>query len=276
MSEKRVSSSTNERHSSDYVVEQGWERYTNEDHAIWKTLFTCQSKLVQNRACREFVSGLGALDVSADSIPRFEKISEILYTLTKWRIVAVPGLVPDDVFFNHLAKRQFPATNWIRRREQMDYLQEPDIFHDVFGHVPLLANPIFGDYLEAYGKSGRKAFTLNALPFLARLYWYTVEFGLINTKDGLRIYGSGIVSSRKETIACLKDQNPKRVAFDLKRVMRTKYKIDDLQPIYFVVKSFESLFEETCSDFTAIYEELRRQPEIEPCALIQSDILISI
>lgn len=276
MSKKQTPSLPAERPPSDYVISQGWEKYTKEDHAIWKTLFERQSQLVKNRACQEFVDGIQALGVAEGGIPHFERLNEVLQKLTGWRIVAVPGLVPDDVFFTHLSLRRFPATNWIRGSEQMDYLQEPDIFHDVFGHVPLLANPIFGDYLEAYGRGGRKALTLNALPFLARLYWYTVEFGLIQTPDGLRIYGSGIVSSRKETVACLDDPSTKRVAFDLKRIMRTQYKIDDLQLIYFVIKNFESLFEATYPDFTPLYEWLKTQEDIMPGELSPDDTLIHL
>ncbi len=226
---------------------------------------------MQNRACQEFIDGLKTLGVAADGIPNFEKLNEILEKLTGWQIVAVPGLVPDNIFFKHLAERRFPATNWIRSVKQLDYLQEPDIFHDVFGHVPLLANPVFGDYLEAYGKGGLKALNLEALHFLARLYWYTVEFGLINTSDGLRIYGSGILSSAQETVECLENPKPKRVRFNLERTMRTTYIIDDLQPIYFVIKDFESLFEATRPDFTSLYAWLKTQSEIKPGEIIWSD-----
>lgn len=261
---------------SDYVIDQGYENYTREDHAIWKDLFEQQSRLVKNRACREFVEGLEALEVAGDKIPRFEALNEILSGRTGWQVVAVPGLVPDDIFFEHLANRRFPATNWIRSREKMDYLQEPDIFHDVFGHVPLLANPVFGNYLEAYGMGGIKALRLNALHYLARLYWYTVEFGLIQTPQGLRIYGSGIVSSAKETAFSLESPKPKRVMFDLKRVMRTKYRIDDIQPIYFVIENFESLFEATRPDFTPIYESIRTQRDIAPGALVPGDRKVTV
>jgi phenylalanine-4-hydroxylase len=194
---------------------------------------------------------------------------------TGWRIVAVPGLVPDEVFFRHLAARRFPATNWIRRPEQLDYLQEPDIFHDVFGHVPILMNPVFADYLQAYGRGGLKALGLGALNKLARLYWYTVEFGLIRTGQGLRIYGSGIVSSRGETIYSLESEVPKRIAFDLMRIMRTDYKIDDYQANYFVIEGFEQLFEATRPDFTPYYRALETQDDIAPGVVVPGDRLIS-
>jgi len=180
----------------DYVIDQAWSGYSDTDHAIWRDLFTRQSAMLPGRACDEFLQGLAGLGVVAGEIPKFDDLNAILKAATNWTIVAVPGLVPDDIFFEHLANRRFPATNWIRRRDQMDYLQEPDIFHDVFGHVPILMNPVFADYLQAYGRGGLKALRLGALPLLARLYWYTVEFGLIKTDQGLRIYGAGIVSSR--------------------------------------------------------------------------------
>ena len=255
----------------DYVIDQEWSRYGEADHAVWRDLFMRQSKLLPGRACDEFLEGLNQLGVVADRIPDFEALSTILQRATGWRIVAVPGLVPDDVFFRHLSERRFPATNWIRRRDQMDYLQEPDAFHDIFGHVPLLVNPVFGDYLAAYGRGGLKALRLDALHFLARLYWYTVEFGLIQTPAGLRIYGSGIVSSRGESRFCLESDRPKRIAFDLHRIMRTRYRIDDFQETYFVIDSFDQLFAATAPDFTPIYDEVRAMPEIAPGEVVAQD-----
>lgn len=260
--------------NDDYVIAQGWAAYTAQDHSIWRTLFERQSKLLPGRACGEYLEGLAALGVAADGIPDFERLSEIMERATGWRIVAVPGLVPDDVFFRHLAARRFPATNWIRRPEQMDYLQEPDVFHDVFGHVPILMNPVFADYLQAYGRGGLKALRLGALPKLARLYWYTVEFGLIATPEGLRIYGSGIVSSYRESIYCLESPKPKRIAFDLMRVMRTAYRIDDLQDCYFVIDSFAQLFEETRPDFTPYYRALESLCDIAPGEVVPGDRLL--
>ena len=255
----------------DFVIEQGWEDYRPEHHAIWRTLYERQAKLLPGRACEDYLAGFRDLGIAADGIPDFRRLSEVLGRATGWQVVAVPGLVPDDVFFEHLANRRFPATNWIRRREQLDYLQEPDIFHDVVGHVPMLMNPVFGDYMEAYGKGGLKALRLGSLDKLARLYWYTVEFGLIRTPEGLRIYGSGIVSSHKESIYCLESDTPKRVAFELMRVMRTNYRIDDLQEIYFVIESFDQLFDATRPDFTPYYEELRRLADIAPGELVAGD-----
>jgi phenylalanine-4-hydroxylase len=260
---------------SDFVIDQGWAAYGEEDHAVWRDLFERQSALLPGRACDAFLDGLETLGVVADRIPDFERLSESLERASGWRIVAVPGLVPDDIFFRHLSERRFPATNWIRRRDQMDYLQEPDVFHDIFGHVPMLTNPVFGDYLAAYGRGGLKALRLGALPLLARLYWYTVEFGLIRTDKGLRIYGSGIVSSHSESVYSLQCVKPPRIAFDLVRIMRTRYRIDDFQEAYFVIDGFDQLFEATAPDFAPIYEHVRSLTEIAPGDVIAEDRVLT-
>ncbi|HXE29408.1 MAG TPA: phenylalanine 4-monooxygenase [Stellaceae bacterium] len=254
-----------------FDIEQEWASYTPEQHSIWRKLFHRQEAILARRACQPFLDGLKALGVEAEGIPDFRRLNEALERATRWRIVAVPGLVPDDVFFEHLANRRFPSTCFIRRADQLDYLQEPDIFHDIFGHVPMLVNPIFADYMEAYGKGGLKALRLHNLEHLARLYWYTVEFGLIATPEGIRIYGSGIVSSKGESIYCLEDPKPNRIAFDLLRVMRTRYRIDDYQESYFVIDSFEQLFEATQPDFTPYYAELARLSDLDPGAVLTSD-----
>jgi phenylalanine-4-hydroxylase len=259
---------------SDHLVTQHWDRYSAAEHAIWRTLFERQQVILQNRACAEFLAGIHALDVTADRIPDFRRLNEILQRASGWEIVAVPGLVPDDVFFALLAERRFPATCFIRKPEQLDYIQEPDVFHDVFGHVPLLVHPVFGDYMQAYGAGGLKALHLGALENLARLYWYTVEFGLIRTAGGLRIYGSGIVSSKGESIYALEDKRPKRIAFDLMRIMRTLYRIDDFQENYFVIDSFGQLFDATRPDFTPYYRELESLPTIRPGEVVKGDRLL--
>ncbi len=255
----------------DYVVPQGWADYDAQDHAIWRHLFERQSKLLPGRACGEYLRGLERLGMAADGIPDFERLSDILEPATGWRIVAVPGLVPDKVFFAHLANRRFPATNWIRAPEQLDYLQEPDVFHDVLGHAPMLIHPVFADYMAAYGRGGLKAARLGALKNLSRLYWYTVEFGLIRREEGLRIYGAGIVSSRTESVYCLEDPTPRRVTFDLMRVMRTDYRIDRFQDSYFVIDGFDQLFEATRPDFTPLYEALAGEPTLAPDARVPGD-----
>jgi phenylalanine-4-hydroxylase len=248
--------------AADWTIPQDWDKYTAEEHATWVKLYERQMKILPGRACDEFMRGLDALDLHGAGIPDFAKINEALGKLTGWKIVAVPGLVPDDVFFDHLANRRFPAGQFIRKPDQLDYIQEPDVFHDVFGHVPMLADPTFGDYMEAYGKGGQRAASLGRLKNLARLYWYTVEFGLMRTAQGLRIYGAGIVSSKTESVFSLEDPSPNRLGFDLLRVMRTLYRIDDFQQVYFVIPSLEQLLHETTRDFGAIYESLASLPDL--------------
>jgi phenylalanine-4-hydroxylase len=257
--------------AAEFTIEQNWRDYDAEQHAIWRLLFERQQRLLVGRACREYLEGLGGLGVEADGIPDFRRLSRLLDAATGWQIVAVPGLVPDDVFFAYLARRRFPSTCFIRRRDQLDYLQEPDVFHDICGHVPLLMNPVFADYMQAYGEGGLKALGLGHLQRLARLYWYTVEFGLIATPEGLRIYGSGILSSAGESVYALEDPRPHRIRFDLRRVMRTRYRIDDFQQTYFVIDDFEQLFDATRPDFAPIYRDVAAFRDIAPDALIDDD-----
>lgn len=195
---------------------------------------------------------------------------------TGWQIVGVEGLLPELDFFTHLAHRRFPVTWWIRRPDQIDYIEEPDLFHDLFGHVPLLMEPQFADYLQAYGQGGVKAHHIGpeALMQLARLYWYTVEFGLIREAGGLRIYGAGIISSKGESIYCLESAAPNRIGFDLERVMRTRYRIDTYQKTYFVIDSFEQLMDATRPDFTPIYARLAGQPAYPAGAVLPSDVVL--
>jgi phenylalanine-4-hydroxylase len=258
--------------SSDFTIAQNWDDYNEEEHAIWRLLFERQQRLLVGRACAQFLDGLGELGVAADGIPDFRRLNEVLDAATGWRIVAVPGLVPDDVFFAFLARRRFPSTCFIRRRNQLDYLQEPDVFHDICGHVPLLINPVFADYMQAYGEGGLKALRLGHLQRLARLYWYTVEFGLIDTPEGPRIYGSGILSSAGESVYCLENPRPRRIGFDLRRVMRTRYRIDDFQKVYFVIDDFQQLFDATRPDFAPIYREIAALPDLEPDMLLDEDV----
>ena len=260
----------------DWTIPQNWSAYTAEDHATWDTLFARQSKLLPGRASNAWLRGLDVLKLSKPGIPDFEELSERLMKLTGWSVVAVPGLVPDDVFFDHMANRRFVAGNFIRRPDQLDYLQEPDVFHDVFGHVPMLADPVFADYLAAYGRGGQRALGLDALKYLGRLYWYTVEFGLIAEPEGLRIYGSGIVSSYAETRFALDDPSPNRIALDLARVMRTEYRIDDFQQNYFVIPSFDELLRLTVeTDFAPLYEELKALPDIPVARIEPGDVVLT-
>jgi phenylalanine-4-hydroxylase len=276
MAEETHVLSTPPEGAPDWTIPQNWSAYTAEDHATWDTLFARQSKLLPGRASNAWLRGLDVLKLSKPGIPDFEELSERLTKLTGWSVVAVPGLVPDDVFFDHMANRRFVAGNFIRRPDQLDYLQEPDVFHDVFGHVPMLADRVFADYLAAYGRGGQRALGLDALKYLGRLYWYTVEFGLIAEPEGLRIYGSGIVSSYAETRFALDDPSPNRIALDLARVMRTEYRIDDFQQNYFVIPSFDELLRLTVeTDFAPLYEELKALPDIPVAQIEPGDVVLT-
>lgn len=261
--------------SPDWTIDQGWENYTAEEHATWRTLYERQTKLLPGRACDAFVAGMQALPIGADEIPDFRRLSDVLMKATGWRVVAVPGLVPDEVFFEHLANRRFPAGQFIRKPTQLDYLEEPDVFHDVFGHVPMLMHPVIADYIQAYGLGGLRAQKLGVLPQLARVYWYTVEFGLVEQDGGLRIYGSGIASSYAESVFAIDDASPNRIRFDLERVMRTHYRIDDFQETYFVIRDLDELLELARIDFGPIYERVKSQPEFDPGDVLPTDRVIT-
>ena len=220
-----------------YVVKQDWAAYTPEQHALWRRLYERQAKLIPDRACDVFIESLAAME-GEDGIPDLERTSASLFKATGWRLVAVPGLVPDQTFFEHLAERRFPVTVWLREAHEFNYIVEPDIFHDFFGHVPLLFNPIFADHLQEYGKGGLKALKVNGLSYLARLYWYTVEFGLVQSPKGLRIYGAGILSSGGEVEYCLTSPKSRRIPFDVARIMQTLYKIDTYQRNLFCHQGF--------------------------------------
>jgi phenylalanine-4-hydroxylase len=260
---------------SDWTIDQGWSGYTAAEHRTWLTLYERQVELLPGRACDPFLRGLDALDLHGAGIPEFARINQQLGRLTGWSVVAVPGLVPDAVFFDHLANRRFPAGRFIRSPEELDYLQEPDVFHDVFGHVPMLTDPVFADYMQAYGEGGLRAQGLGHLAHLARLYWYTVEFGLMQSPAGLRIYGAGIVSSHAETRFALEDPSPNRLGFDLERVMRTLYRIDDFQQVYFVIPSLQALLEATRQDFGPLYARLERASDIPIESILPSDQVIT-
>jgi phenylalanine-4-hydroxylase len=254
------------RARSDYTCAQDFAQYTEADHHTYRRLYERQLQQLPGLACEEFITAVQQLG-APDRIPHFDAISERLMKATGWQIVGVPGLIPEEAFFALLAERRFPVTDWIRTPEEFDYVVEPDVFHDLFGHVPLLFNPVFADYMQAYGAGGLKASRLDACELLARLYWYTVEFGLIHTPQGLRAYGAGILSSAGELRYSVTSSEPQRVAFDLQRLMRSRYRIDTFQASYFVIGSFQQLFEATAPDFTPVYREVRerigREGEIE-------------
>lgn len=262
--------------NADWTVAQNWEAFSPDEHAMWDRLFARQTAMLPGRAADAFMRGIDVLKLSRPGIPDYRELNARLLAATGWQIVAVPGLVPDQVFFEHLANRRFPAGNFIRTPEQLDYLQEPDVFHDVFGHVPMLADPVFADYMAAYGQGGLRSLGFGALDHLARLYWYTVEFGLIQQPDGLRIYGAGIVSSYAESIFALEDPSPNRIAFDLLRVMRSHYRIDDFQQNYFVVSSLEQLLKVTVeTDFAPLYAKLESMPDILVGEIVSEDMVVT-
>jgi phenylalanine-4-hydroxylase len=249
----------------DWTVPQLWEELTAEDHRVWDILFARQEKLLRGRAVRAFGEGLEILHLSRPGVPNFDELNEKLQARTGWTVVAVPGLVPDDVFFGHLAGRRFPAGNFIRKAGQLDYLEEPDVFHDVFGHVPLLALPAVADFMEALGHLGLDALARGSLHRLARLYWYTVEFGLAREDGALRIYGAGILSSFGESLYALESEAPRRPGFDLARVLRTSYRTDAFQQSYFVIDRFEDVLRLVRrGDLGALYEELDALPDLDP------------
>ncbi|WP_236025027.1 phenylalanine 4-monooxygenase [Arenibaculum pallidiluteum] len=259
----------------DWTIDQNWDSYTAVDHGVWRTLYERQSRLLPGRVCAEFQRGMAELPIGPDEIPDFRRLSEALGRRTGWSVVAVPGLVPDEVFFDHLANRRFPAGHFIRRPEELDYLEEPDVFHDVFGHVPLLTDPVFADFLQAYGLGGLRAQSMGVLPNLARVYWYTVEFGLVREGGDLRIFGAGIASSGGETLFSLEDPSPNRIAFDLERVMRTRYRIDDYQETYFVIEGLDDLLALAEIDFAPIYERVRGAAEYEPGDILPTDRVLT-
>ena len=259
--------------NADYTCPQNHAAYTAADHDIYRRLYERQSAMLPGLACDEFITALPALGLKT-RIPRFEEISDRLYKATGWEVVAVPGLIPEVAFFTLLANRKFPVTDWIRTPEEFDYIVEPDIFHDLFGHVPLLFNPVFADHMQAYGAGGLKAHALGACEQLSRLYWYTIEFGLIRQENGLRAYGAGILSSSGELVHAVNSTAPNRIVLDVLRTMRTRYKIDSYQQTYFVIESFQQLFDMTAPDFTPFYTVLKSLPELPADTLLKTDLQI--
>jgi phenylalanine-4-hydroxylase len=261
--------------NADFTIDQQWGAYAADEHQRWDRLFERSWQVLQGRACDAFLDCASHLQLLRGGIPDMAELSRRLDPISGWRVVPVAGLVPDDVFFDHLANRRFPAGGFIRSEAEMDYLEEPDVFHDIFGHVPLLADPAYAAFMEAYGKGGQRALARGQLANLARLYWYTIEFGLIRAPAGLRIFGAGIMSSTAEAVFSLEDPSPNRIAFDLERVMRTRYIIDDFQQTYFVIDSFDDLVRVCMEDFGALYDRLREGAEYEPHAIVAGETVLT-
>ncbi|WP_260924381.1 phenylalanine 4-monooxygenase [Novosphingobium sp. 9] len=259
----------------DYTLAQDWHTYTPAMHDRWRHLYARQSALAATHAARSFREGLARLDC-ANGIPRFDEANRVIATATGWQLVAVPGFIPDAVFFEHLAHRRFPVTRWLREEHELDYLVEPDVFHDFFGHVPMLLDPAVADFLELYGRAGAKAMAMGALDMLARLYWYTIEFGLICEEGAngraLKAFGAGILSSAGETRFSVEDSAVLRLPFDPARVQRTGYRIDTFQQTYFVLDSLEQLIAQLSAlDLSPLYAEGRHAPPVEPGALLPGE-----
>ncbi len=258
----------------DMTCDFKWESFTPEHHSMWRFLFDRIMPVLEHRACDEYLEGITALDFAGEAgVPNYDRISDKLMKRTGWRLVTVPGLLPPEIFFAHLAKRQFPVTTFIRTPEEIDYLQEPDIFHDMFGHVPMIAHPVFADYFHAFGEGGLKALKHGYLPYLETLYWFTIEFGLINTPNGRRIYGSGITSSLGESTYALSPE-AMHIAYDITRIMRQQYRIDVFQAQYFVIDSFEQLLESTAPDFLPYYREVSQLPKLAVGETLPTDQLL--
>jgi phenylalanine-4-hydroxylase len=259
---------------ADYTCPQNYAAYTAQDHDTYRRLFERQSALLPGLACNAFTEALPSLGIH-HRIPRFEEINARLTPATGWEVVAVPGLIPEVPFFTLLANRKFPVTDWIRTPAELDYIVEPDVFHDLFGHVPLLFDPVFAEHMQAYGAGGLKADRLGACELLSRLYWYTIEFGLVRQADGLRAFGAGILSSAGELQHSVRSPQPQRIALDVTRCMRTRYKIDSYQPTYFVIDSFQQLFDLTAPDFSPLYAQVQTQGELAADAQAPGDILVA-
>ncbi len=263
-------------HVGEDWLEPKQTEYSAQEDAIWDDLFARQMDVLPGRAASAFIEGLEKLDLGKGGVPDFAQMSEELDRLTGWSVVPVPMLIPDHVFFWHLANRRFPAGNFIRTRETFDYIQEPDVFHDVFGHVPMLTDPTFADYMQEYGKAGWKAMRYNRLKALGALYWYTVEFGLILENDEVRAYGAGILSGPTEARFAVEATSPNRIMLNVDRVMRTDYVISDLQPTYFVIESFEDLYRQTVErDFDRLYRSLPPSFTYANSAVIDVDHVVN-
>jgi phenylalanine-4-hydroxylase len=250
---------------ADWTIPQHWERFTPAEHAVWDILFARQSAALEGRAVSDFFAGLDVLRLSRPGIPDFDELNERLFARTGWTVVSVPGLVPDEIFFAHLSRRCFPAGNFIRAADSLDYIEQPDVFHDVFGHVPLLAQPAVADFMQAMGAEGLAAMEAGALHRLARLYWYSVEFGLARENGATRIYGAGLLSSFGESRFALESPRPRRAPFVLSQVLQTRYRSDAFQEGYFVIDSFEALLRLlTDADLAALYRELEGTRDLDP------------
>lgn len=260
--------------AADWTIPQNWEAFSAQEHDIWTRLLDQQSAALESYAATSFLRGLDILKMSRPGIPDYRELNARLKPTTGWEVVAVPGWIPNEPFFTHLVNRRFPVANFLRSSENLAYNEEPDMFHDLFGHVPTLTDPAFSGFLIAYGEAGLRAEKLGASDYLAHVWLYTVEFGLVVEDNGLRAYGGGLLSSFAETVSALSDADVRRVWLDIERAMRTKYNFDEFQRIYFVVESFDHLLNLTeAADFASIYRKIAGMPMLEPGEPSASDVL---
>lgn len=259
--------------AANWTMPQNWAAFTAEQHATWRTLFDQQSLALGGYACRSFLDGLDLLRQLKPGVPDFAELNALLQPASGWEVVAVPGWIPNEPFFQHLANKRFPAANFVRPPEQIAYSEEPDMFHDIFGHIPMLTDPAFSDFLVAYGEAGLRAEKLGASDYLGRLWLYTVEFGLVVEGGELRAFGGGLMSSLAEAVSALTAPEPRRIWLDIERVMRTHYNFDEYQQTYFVVASFEDLLRATeDTDFASVYRKIADQPALEPGDACRGDV----
>lgn len=259
--------------AADWTMPQNWRGFTAGQHETWRTLFDQQSAALDGYACRSFLEGLEILRKLKPGVPDFAELNALLKPASGWEVVAVPGWIPNEPFFEHLANKRFPAANFVRPPEQIAYSEEPDMFHDIFGHIPMLTDPAFSDFLVAYGQAGLRAEKLGAADYLGRLWLYTVEFGLVVEDGELRAFGGGLMSSLAETVSALTSPEPQRIWLDIERVMRTRYNFDEFQQTYFVVEGFEALLRATEeTDFAGIYRKIAGEPALDPGDVWRSDV----
>jgi len=253
---------------ADFTVAQDYAAYTDEDQAVWRTLCGRQSELTEKFAHRSYLDGVASLGL-LDRVPDFDDVSDKLAAMTGWTLVAVPGLISAGPFFEHLANRRFPVTNWLRSMDELDYIVEPDMFHDFFGHVPILTQPDFADFMQQYGQKALELIPLGGDAMITRLYWYTAEFGLIQEEgEPLKVFGAGLMSSYSELRFAAESEEANRVPMDIETIMRTGYEIDKFQRAYFVLPSFEALNRQMAeTDLAAIVARHKDDAPLDPAAL---------
>lgn len=254
---------------------QGVIQYSTKENRVWSLLFSRQEKLWVGRACDDYLDGLSKLNLTKDTIPQLPDVNKVLKNLTGWQVVPVPALISAREFFELLANKKFPAATFIRTEQELDYVQEPDIFHELVGHAPLLTKQIYADFLHDYAKIVLD-FPVEDWPLLQRLFWFTVEFGLIFTPKGLRIYGGGILSSINETVYSVESDLPQRILFDPLVALRTPYRIDQLQKVYFVIHNYQELYNFVKLDLVKLIQKARELKEFPPLFAVEKEKAASI